>query len=255
MRIGREIQSRRRVDPNAVTLSDQFVEELAHVLRSAAAATAGGATRAPTSAIGLVARLDALKERDPPLPASLREPVRSRDPNWLIERLRAAQLWLAMTLAIPAMVALFFAGALPAFDVLLAPENGADAARVAAVDTLPGSAPSAEGPLVQLVKTVQRPFAGGNANAPGDAKSAAVREAEALIMRGDVASARTLLSRAAADGDPAAILALAETFDPNMLAAWGARVQAADASTARMLYGQALAAGIERARTRLDALQ
>ena len=40
-----------------------------------------------------------------------------------------------------------------------------------------------------------------------------------------------------------------------MLAAWGARVQAADAATARMLYAQALAAGIERARTRLDALQ
>lgn len=76
-----------------------------------------------------------------------------------------------------------------------------------------------------------------------------------LVANGDIAAAREVYGRAAATGAPSAIMALAETFDPNMLAAWGARGDIkADTGTARMLYGKALEAGIDKARARLEAL-
>jgi hypothetical protein len=75
-----------------------------------------------------------------------------------------------------------------------------------------------------------------------------------LIGAGDIGAAREAFSRAASTGDAAATMALAETFDPNMLAAWGARDVKADVGTARMLYGKALDAGITKARMRLEAL-
>jgi TPR repeat protein len=49
--------------------------------------------------------------------------------------------------------------------------------------------------------------------------------------------------------------ALAETYDPNMLAAWGTRGVAADVAKAKALYGEALERGVARARRRLEALQ
>ena len=75
-----------------------------------------------------------------------------------------------------------------------------------------------------------------------------------MLMRGDVDSARRELSAASANGNPHARFALAETFDPNMLAARGLRNPVADAGTARALYIQALDAGDSRAARRLDGL-
>lgn len=74
------------------------------------------------------------------------------------------------------------------------------------------------------------------------------------ISEGDVAAAREVFTRAAASGHPEATMALAETYDPNMLAAWGARDIRADAAVARSLYAKALEAGVEKARMRLEAL-
>ena len=54
-----------------------------------------------------------------------------------------------------------------------------------------------------------------------------------------------LLLVGADDGKQGAILfALAETYDPNMLAAWGARDKAADAVKARALYRKAFGLGV-----------
>jgi hypothetical protein len=48
---------------------------------------------------------------------------------------------------------------------------------------------------------------------------------------------------------------LAETYDPNMLATWGARgASLADIFKARSLYGRALAGGQAVVRSRLKAL-
>jgi hypothetical protein len=77
---------------------------------------------------------------------------------------------------------------------------------------------------------------------------------EAMIARGEVREAREQLAKAAADGRQIARFALAETFDPNVLAAWGLRENVADANVAKTLYRQALEAGDHRAVMRIDAL-
>jgi hypothetical protein len=79
-------------------------------------------------------------------------------------------------------------------------------------------------------------------------------EAAQCIEMGDVNAARELLV-GADDGRQGAILfALAETYDPNMLAAWGTRDVAADAVKARALYQKAIGLGVAQAQNRLDAL-
>jgi hypothetical protein len=82
-----------------------------------------------------------------------------------------------------------------------------------------------------------------------------VNQSKRMIDRGDISAARNLLKPAAAAGEAAAVMALAETFDPNMLAAWGARGQTADTAAAKMLYAEALLAGVIKARQRLEALK
>jgi hypothetical protein len=80
----------------------------------------------------------------------------------------------------------------------------------------------------------------------------AMQRAEA----GDVMGAREILAVAegGAPGGPITF-ALAETYDPNKLAAWGTRGVAADAVKARALYTKALNLGMTRAQERLDALK
>ena len=82
-----------------------------------------------------------------------------------------------------------------------------------------------------------------------------IEKAESMLERGDLIGARRELAEAASAGNAHAKFALAETFDPNMLAARGMRVPVADAGTARALYTQALAAGDGRAQRRLEGLQ
>ena len=91
-------------------------------------------------------------------------------------------------------------------------------------------------------------------SAPADPVAELMNSGLRHIGSGDIAAAREAFSRAASTGDPEATMALAETFDPNMLAAWGARDISADVGTARMLYGKALEAGVAKARMRIDAL-
>ncbi len=87
-------------------------------------------------------------------------------------------------------------------------------------------------------------------NDAGDLLTAGLR----LVKDGDIAGARGPLAKAAALGHADAMLALGETYDPNMLAAWAARDVKPDVSAARLHYGQAVAAGSTRAKNRLDAL-
>jgi hypothetical protein len=82
-----------------------------------------------------------------------------------------------------------------------------------------------------------------------------IREAEDRIAKGDILGARELLGEPASAEHGEALLLMAETFDPNMLAAWGIRDVVADAPRAKALYARALKAGVERARGRLRALE
>lgn len=109
--------------------------------------------------------------------------------------------------------------------------------------------------VAALAPTVIAPQVATAPAAPRDERAELVAQATARIAAGDIVAARELLGRAAASGDGAATLALAETFDPNMLAAWGAKGAAPDVGTARRLYRYAVTAGVPRAQLRLDALE
>jgi hypothetical protein len=78
--------------------------------------------------------------------------------------------------------------------------------------------------------------------------------AERRVAKGDVMGARRIL--AAYEGiAPARIaLALGETYDPNMLAAWGVQHATADPSKARFFYSKAMRLGDALAKRRLDGL-
>ncbi len=80
--------------------------------------------------------------------------------------------------------------------------------------------------------------------------------AEGLIAfaKGDIASARAFLKRAAEGGDPRALMALGDTYDPTTLAHLGALGMKGDEGVARSYYSRALAAGVGGARERIAAL-
>jgi hypothetical protein len=80
-------------------------------------------------------------------------------------------------------------------------------------------------------------------------------QAARRIESGDVTGAREVLAGADDGAQGSVSFALAETYDPNMLAAWGTRGVAADAAKARALYRKAFGLGVARAQTRLDALK
>ena len=64
-----------------------------------------------------------------------------------------------------------------------------------------------------------------------------------------------MLERAAEGGNARALFSLAETYDSNMLSAWGTVGIKGDAAKAKELYAKALAGGVEEANARLKALQ
>ena len=80
-------------------------------------------------------------------------------------------------------------------------------------------------------------------------------QAAQRIDGGDITGAREMLAGADEGGQGAVSFALAETYDPNMLAAWGTRGVAADATKARALYHKAFDLGVAQAQKRLDALR
>lgn len=79
--------------------------------------------------------------------------------------------------------------------------------------------------------------------------------ARRLITAGDLAGGRRVLTGAETGTDATAIFALAETFDPNVIAALGARGVAPDVDRARSLYSAAHKLGLDRAGLRLQALR
>jgi hypothetical protein len=93
------------------------------------------------------------------------------------------------------------------------------------------------------------------ARAPDSLEVARLMErADLLRGQGDIGGARMVLEHAAEAGNAPALFALAETYDPMILSAWGTLGTRGDVTKARALYTKALAGGIEVARDRLNAL-
>ncbi len=80
-------------------------------------------------------------------------------------------------------------------------------------------------------------------------------EARRLIAAKDIQGARDALATAAAAKSQRALFAMAETFDPNLLAAWGVSGVNADPDRARAFYAAARSLGHPGAESRLEALQ
>jgi hypothetical protein len=80
-------------------------------------------------------------------------------------------------------------------------------------------------------------------------------QARRRVDSGDVTGAREVLVAADDGAQGPVTFALAETYDPNMLAAWGSRGVAADVAKAKSLYRRALGLGVAHAQNRLEALR
>jgi hypothetical protein len=119
--------------------------------------------------------------------------------------------------------------------------EAAEAARPAAAAELPRATPAPKAPEVSRMSAAK--------------VAEALSRARARIERGDIAGARLLLERAAAANDARALLALAETYDPDMLSRWGAFGIKADPAKARQLYEKAADTGSAEARQRMLALR
>lgn len=110
-----------------------------------------------------------------------------------------------------------------------------------------------------LPRLATPPFKPATPVSPSVAKEAAIAQGllakgMALIAAGDIAGARVVLSHGPLAEHPDALFALAETYDPNMIAARGIIGLKAETDRARDLYAKALGAGAIRARARLEAL-
>ena len=79
--------------------------------------------------------------------------------------------------------------------------------------------------------------------------------ASLLLAQGDIGAARIVLEHAAESGSAPALFALAETFDPAVLSAWGTMGTQGDAARASDLYAKALAGGVAAAKDRLATLR
>lgn len=108
----------------------------------------------------------------------------------------------------------------------------------------------------EVAPTVPAPRPSPAAPAPLTEEAAnLIKLARGRIELGDVAGARLLLERAASGREPNALMALAETYDPAMLARWGARGLKGDIAKARELYQTAAESGLAEARTRVLAVR
>ncbi len=79
--------------------------------------------------------------------------------------------------------------------------------------------------------------------------------AERFVATGDVLAARAMLQERAGSGEPRALFALAETYDPHMIASWSAGDVEPSVTYARFLYEAARRGGIAEAQTRIEALR
>jgi hypothetical protein len=224
-----------------------------------------------------------------PIPSTWRQPLAGDDDRWFHQQMCAAVLGLiaGLMIVVPAVLWLsgFFspqrsetaaARAVPtAADARAAPEAKFDGIKAVRIPVRPDPARTAEESPASEAQLVKRNVE-QSSPAPVEAKPpppvpiiAAARligpnqaridellsQAAQRIESGDVAGAREMLAGADDGGQGVVSFALAETYDPNMLAAWGARGVAADAAKAQALYQKAFGLGVARAQNRLDGLR
>jgi hypothetical protein len=212
-----------------------------------------------------------------PIPSTWRQPTRNDEDRWFRQQMGATLLGLIAGLIVVVPAVLWLSGRLGG-----APKFGP--ASVAQTASVSKETKSSELKTVKVqVRTVERAgeiaaqYVTGSINShtagePARATPAAavvkaaenhsraedlLAQAKQRIEGGDVVGAREVLTAAEtkAGMNGPMWFALAETYDPNMLAAWGTRGVSADVARAKALYNKAFEVGVARARMRLDALR
>ena len=107
-----------------------------------------------------------------------------------------------------------------------------------------GRAPPSEtaSRLPSAVTTAPVPSTSSPVGPPSAAVDGLLKHGKDLFATGDIAGARALFLRAAAGHDPAALTALAQTYDPQVLGTMRVRGVKPDPSKAKALYDQAATA-------------
>ena len=201
------------------------------------------------------------------VPSTWLQPASNTEDRWVLQQMRPVALGVIAALALVVPTLLWLGGWL---GTSRKPNVGEPVPAAAAVKPAPTRAIEApeqpmgeperadqhDTPSVQRSSAAEAPDKPAvKAAEPESTSEKVVQEAMRRIANEDVTGARDLL--AAAGNDPQGLVpfALAETYDPNMLAAWGTRGIAPDAAKAKALYAEALDLGNARARQRIDALQ
>jgi|RhiMethySRZTD1v2_1073278.scaffolds.fasta_scaffold474656_1 hypothetical protein len=231
----------------------------------------------------LVPSVDLSADDEPmPIPSTWREPAQSDD-RWLRQQMGATLLGLCAGLLVVVPIVLWLSGWLGeaqksrpqrSAEPSLAPieprtgEVKTVKVQVRPVERTPQTAAqyvtgsidgraTAEPPRPEPIATLPVAKAPEPTIRPEPARQIDDRLAEARqrIESGDVSGARDILSAAEGNAPGPISFALAETYDPNMLAAWGTRGAIADVARAKALYHKSLVLGMVRAQARLEALQ
>jgi hypothetical protein len=213
-----------------------------------------------------------------PIPSTWREPVGGDHDRGFRQQMGAAFLGLVagLILVVPTVLWLSgnFAGSqkaktVPALPSVSAPgEFGSGAIKVAKIAVRPiepativagpleprAVEPRAVEPRASEIVHPVAPTISVATSEPRSHSDDSLAEATRRIETGDVAGAREILAAYEESGQGSGLFALAETYDPNMLAAWGTHGIAADPDRARALYKKALQQGFDKARRRLEEL-
>jgi hypothetical protein len=209
-----------------------------------------------------------------PVPSTWRQPASNADDRWFRQQMGAAAIGLvaALVLIVPTVWCLSGwlgaprklkdGGSMTVATDVRTTETGAVEFPVRPVDksvlaTQYHTSSVEPRPAGEAGRSAHKPPAPAQVNVaePGPARDRVLQEATHRIESGDVLGARELLGAPDSQVHGLVAFALAETYDPNMLAAWGTRGVAADVAKAKALYGEALERGVARARRRLEALQ
>jgi hypothetical protein len=231
----------------------------------------------------LVPSVDLSADDEPmPIPSTWREPAQSDD-RWLRQQMGATLLGLCAGLLVVVPIVLWLSGWLGEAQKSR-PQRSAEPAiapiepragevktvkvQVRPVERTPQTAAQyitgsidgragVEPPRPEPIAALPVARAPEPAMRPEPARQVDDRLAEARqrIESGDVSGARDILSAAEGNAPGPISFALAETYDPNMLAAWGTRGAIADVARAKALYHKSLVLGMARAQARLEALQ
>ena len=250
------------------------------------------AAAAPAPQTGGSVLIERHDDEPMPIPSTWRQPSPSDDVRWYRQQLGAAALGLAagLVVVIPSVLWLsgFFGGpqarqplraiAQEAAPVQVAESRPNDAAIadirpvkvqvvpvektenatqfVAAKVDAPQPAEAALPPVVEQAPVpVPAPVARAALEPPRPRAEDLLKQAERRIGSGDIMGAREFLIANEGVAPGPMLFALAETYDPMMLAAWGTRGVSADVVKARALYTKARDLGEKRAQARLDQLR